>query len=95
MINSQMAFWFIPSFAQLAWLTSGRVEDATWRPFNKERKRVEKKAAAADDGVASSRKNTTGAFHLSSWVGVRSGNPDTLPLQSHSCSLSASQYLPY
>lgn len=44
-------------------------------PLNKEREGTRKKRTAADDGVASSRKNTTGPFHLSSGVGVRSGNP--------------------
>lgn len=48
-------------------------------PLNKETEGVRKKRTAADDGVASSRKNTTGPFHLSSGVGVRSGNPPPAP----------------
>lgn len=39
----------------------------------------EEKRTAADDCAASSRKNTTGPFHLSSRVGVRSGNPAASP----------------
>lgn len=62
-------------------------------PLNKEREGAEKKKTAADDGVASSRKNTTGPFHLSSRVGVRGGNPPPSPSGSHS--LTANQYLPY
>lgn len=55
-------------------------------PLNKETEGVRKKRTAADDGVASSRKNTTGPFHLSSGVGVRSGNPPPrLPLPLSHC----------
>lgn len=59
-------------------------------PLNKETEGVRKKRTAADDGVASSRKNTTGPFHLSSGVGVRSGNnppphPPRLPLPLSHC----------
>lgn len=54
-------------------------------PLNKEREGTRKKRTAADDGVASSRKNTTGPFHLSSGVGVRSGNPPRFPLPLSHC----------
>lgn len=54
-----------------------------------QQKDCKKKKTAADDGVPSSSKNpVTGPFHLSSRVGVSSGNPPLL--------LSfANQYLPY